>query len=192
MQCILPHWSAISPRDNIGLPQAKPLSMAEVWPQGVGRLTPVESNQYLGVFQLSFILKMDRSSNAMYIAALERHITFLQHTWQEEQEMALFVNAVTFEQWPLGHAVSVLAKYAGGKMYIAALERHITFLQHTWQERRPHVPEAIVRKSQGRARDGTFCKCCDFRTMASGTCGLRSCQVCWRKTTRNHTSTKAA
>ncbi|CAP81239.1 hypothetical protein PCH_Pc12g16120 [Penicillium rubens Wisconsin 54-1255] len=33
-------------------------------------------------------------------------------------------------------------------MYIAALERHITFLQHTWQERRPHVPEAIVRKSQ--------------------------------------------
>jgi hypothetical protein len=28
--------------------------------------------------------------------------------------MALFVNAVTFEQWPLGRAVSVLAKYAGG------------------------------------------------------------------------------
>jgi hypothetical protein len=29
------------PRDNIGLPQVKPLGMAEVWPQGVGRLTPI-------------------------------------------------------------------------------------------------------------------------------------------------------
>jgi hypothetical protein len=33
-------------------------------------------------------------------------------------------------------------------MYIATLEGHINFLQHTLQEWRPHVPEAIVRKSQ--------------------------------------------